>query len=375
MIPDDDLFVGDDIAASASVLLQTQGRTISNSQVQAIVNLVAASVEGMTAERVSITDEAGRILAAPGDAPSGGMEGESQLMAASAYESGLERDIQELIAAVVGPGRSVVTVTADLNFDAVSTITEEFIPSENADGEQTVVAETTRAETYQTADAEGTTGVLGVEATEAVADIVASEDLRYNLDERDATYAMNKVVTSADQAPGEVETISVAVLLDESTVEAAELDQISDLVTAAAGLDVERGDTIAVTALAFDESIVASLEAEAAAAAEAAEAGGSLDIMGLARVGATALIGIVVLMLGLRKVSKGSRREVLEAIDLEALPAGTAGSLGTGEEDTEAERERKATADEEMAALLSNQPVEVANVLRTWLTESAEVSA
>jgi type III secretory pathway lipoprotein EscJ len=68
VMPEDDLFVDDDVQASASVLLVTGGPgSISPMQVEAIVNLVASSVEGMTPDRVSVTDQNGQILAAPGE--------------------------------------------------------------------------------------------------------------------------------------------------------------------------------------------------------------------------------------------------------------------------------------------------------------------
>lgn len=368
VIPTDDLFVGDDVAASASVLLETRGSTLSSTQVQAVVNLVSSSVEGLTPERVSVTDQTGRILAAPGDSPAGGgVDGESQLASTSAFESGLERDIEALIAAIAGPGRSVVTVNARLDFDTVSKVTEEYIPAENEDGDQMVVSETTRLETYQTEDGELTTGVLGAEVAANEGEVAAAaEDLRYRLDERDANYAMNTVVTSAEQAPGEIESISVAVLVDGNVIDDVGMAEIESLVAAAAGIDPERGDAIAVSAMAFDEQLVETLEAEAALGDEVAT-GPGLDIIGLARIGVTALVALAVLLIGLRMVRKGSKREVLESIDLAALPGGAAG-LPAG--DTE-EATRDLQADEQLTELLSNQPDDVATVLRSWLADSS----
>ena len=392
VIPEDDLFVSDEVAASASVLLIATGSPISSSQVQAITNLVASSVEGLSPERVSITDQRGRVLAAPGaGAGSMGIESDDRLRTSRQFEAALESDIEELLSTVVGRNKAVVNVTADLEFDSVQTVTESFQPTQNEDGSQTVLAETSRDEVYENLYGDGETGVLGTEVAEA-ADIVANggdaanNRSNYTLDERDATYAVNKVVTNATNTPGEVVGLSVAVLLDEEAVSADQLEELTSLVAAAAGIDPERGDAVEVSLLPMNEDVKAEIEAANAAALEI---GGGLDIIGLVRTVGSIIVALVVVFFGLRmlRAKPQTAVETIDLSDLEDDTAALAGDLGNeaaaiksatraaaaltaGEEDQDFDPE------EELRNLLNNQPDDVAGVLRTWLTEDeTEVSA
>jgi flagellar M-ring protein FliF len=374
VIPEDDLFAGDEVQASASVLLVTAGAdAVSPTQVQAIVNLVSSSVEGMTPGQVSVTDQSGRILAAPGDgAGTVGLEGDGQLRSRREYEAGLETELESLLAAVVGPGLAVVTVAADLDFDTVQTTTEQYEPTQSGDGVQSVLSETTRAEVYRGDEAATETGVLGTEtptAEDLLSDdpaiAAAVEDVRYVLDERDATYAMNKVVTSSEQAPGEVRSLSVAVLLDESALDATRLAEVEQLVAAAAGIDADRGDTLAVSLLPINETVRATIEA---ANTPAEVEGAGMDLIGLARTVGTVVVALVVILFGLKSLKGGGRRRVLDSIPLSELE-GQMAALGTGTGGTGA----VVPPETRLQTLIANQPDDVAGVLRSWLTEAEAV--
>jgi flagellar M-ring protein FliF len=390
VIPEDDLFVGDDVAASASVLLITDGASeIGPMQVEAVVNLVSSSVEGMTPDRVSVTDEAGRLLAAPGGSGGiTGIEGDAQLRARIDYENEIEADLSQLLDTLVGPGMATVNVTADLDFDSISTVTEEYVPLETNDGDQRMLNETTRNEVYLDATGEDATGVLGTEVPtidgegnevdpeEAAGD---GQGVEYSLDERDATYAMNKTVTTAENAVGEVTSLSVAVLLPDTAVEEASLPEIESLVQAAAGVDETRGDTLAVSLLPINEQVQETIEA-ANAPLEASEAG--FDLIGLLRTIGTVVIALVVIFFGLRSLRSGrvpapdERPELIagdgtDPAELEA--AREAAALAEAEQARE-QAEQVEQVESEVQSLIANQPDDVAGVLRSWLNEAEEVS-
>jgi flagellar M-ring protein FliF len=170
------------------------------------------------------------------------------------------------------------------------------------------------------------------------------------------------VVTNADNAVGEVASLSVAVLLDETAVDAARLPEIEQLVQAAAGIDAERGDTLAVTLLPIDEEVRAAIEA-ATAATETAESGG-LDLIGLIRTIGTIVIALVVIFFGLRFVRGGKKRQVLDSVALEELESGPL-ALEAGDET----RALGELPEAKLHNLIANQPDDVAGVLRSWLNE------
>lgn len=366
VIPEQDLFVGDEIQASASVLLQTGGgASISPMQVQSIVNLVASSVEGLSADQVTVTDDAGRLLAGGDDQGLASMESDNQLRMRESFETDLERELSQLLAAVVGPDRAVVTVNAELDFDTVVRTEETFNESTNAAGETLPRSETTRLEQYaDPGDIEG--GVVEIE--EEILDgpeAGGADGSAYRLDERDVIYALDSVITSTETAPGAITSLSVAVAIDEAALPAERVAEIEQMVTAAVGADAARGDLVAVSLLPFDVSIE---EAEAAAleAEEAAAAAAGNPIFGLIRLGGAVVIGLVVLILGILMLRRASRREVIDSVDLEDLPAG---ALGAGE-DGRIELEK---TEDDLLELVANQPDDIAAVLRQWLSEPENV--
>ncbi len=395
VMPESDLFAADDMHASASVLVDTGSQTLSAMQVQAVINLVASSIEGLTADQVSLVDGSGQVLAAPGGAGSSlDLEGDSRLRARLDYERSLETDLENLLANIVGPGLAMVTVAAELDFDAVTTTTEEHRPIESAEGDQLLINETTRNELYRTdlpAAEEG--GELEIELPDDI-DLDGDGELdegvgEYILDERDANFAVDRVVTTSQNAPGAVTGLSVAVLLDEAEVDAARLGDIETLVGAAVGLNEERGDILAVQLLPINETVKTSIEESAVE--PAVEAAG-LDLVALIRTAGTVLIALIVVLLAIRNLARNPRRRVVEAVELSELEGGSAAELEAGEtdeddedEDDEGEPEvaELAAGDEEeeegeppearLQHLIANQTEDVAGVLRSWLNETEEV--
>ena len=375
-IPEHDLILDDAKQASASVLLVTNGSEgVAPMQVDAIVNLVASSIEGLHPDQVSVADESGQVLAAPGEG-SGvvGIEGDSQLRAKREYEATLEGDLESLLSAVVGPGLAVVNVAAELDFDSVHTVTESYQPTADDDGTQMLISETSREEIYRDETvAEAEDGELAIELPEdettedETTDTATDESVKYSLDERDANYAVDKVVTDSESAVGQVTSLSVAVLLDETAVEESDLSEIEELVQAAAGIDAERGDSLAVSLMPLNEDFRASVEAMTASEDTATSEG--MDIVGLVRTVLTGLLALVVVIFGLRYINRGSKREVIDSLELDALESAVSSQaeLTAGEFDGEPPEIR-------LQGLIANQTDDVAGVLKTWLSDAEEVA-
>jgi flagellar M-ring protein FliF len=365
VIPEQDLFVGDEIQASASVLLQTGGSTgVSPTQVQAIVNLVASSVEGLAADQVTVTDDAGRLLAGGDTDGLASMESDNQIRMREAFEGDVERELESLLGAVVGPGRAVVNVSADLDFDMVVRTEETYSESTNANGETLPRSETTRLEEYGDA-AQGEEGVVSIE--DEILDGPAEETdagSSYRLDERDVIYALDSVVTSTETAPGAIRSLSVAVVIDEATVPAERVAEIESMVSAAVGVDVARGDVIDVSLLPFDVSVE---EQEAAAVEAAAAVTSPSGLMDMIRTAGAIVVGLVVLLMGVMMLRRASRRQVIDSIDLDAMPA-AALEAGAPTDGRVPER-----TEDDLLTLVANQPDDIAAVLRQWLSEPEQV--
>jgi flagellar M-ring protein FliF len=87
----------------------------------------------------------------------------------------------------------------------------------------------------------------------------------YNRTESVVNYEITQVQTHEIEAPGEIQRISLSVLVDGIT-DTQKLEALQSVIAAAAGIDEQRGDTIAVQALAFDRTYVETQIAEMEAA-------------------------------------------------------------------------------------------------------------
>ncbi len=320
VIPEQDLFVDDETRASASVLLQTSSdSSVAPSQVQAIVNLVASSIEGLAVSDVTVTDDRGRLLAGGDDDQLAGVEADNQTRLRNGFESDIEDEVVALLDAVVGPGRSAVTVAADLDFNRVVTTAETYTEPVNALGATLPLSETTRLEQYGASGAQDS-GALAIE-TEILFGVDpnadAAESDGYVLDERDVVYAIDSVKTSTETAPGAIKSMSVAVVIDETVLPAARVAEITEMVSAAVGATEERGDVIEVSLLPFDVSLE---EQEAAALAAAVPVPVESNPMDMIRTAGAIAMGFIVLLAGVFMLRRASRRKVIDRIDLDALP-------------------------------------------------------
>ena len=383
VMPEDDLFSADDVHASASVLVQTSA-TLAPEQVQTIVNLVSGAVEGLRADEVTVSDQNGIVLASPGQGPFDRAGATGAMNQTREFEQELAGEITGLLAAVVGPGKVMVTVSAVMDWDASSVVQETHTPSAVPEGSDPLrSSETTRTEAYTTNSTEGTDGgVLGEEE----AGEPGQSNSTYNADDRSTNFVFDSTIETTERQGGDITRLNVAVLLDEASVTEAQIAEIQTLVSGAAGIDAARGDTLAVSRMAFDTTVAETLAAELEAAPSGAPAGGNSMISTII----LGVLGLVIVVVGAVQVFRGGKRGEVEELDLvtltNSLTAGSArpvlpraaapaAEIEAGDNDAEEPAETASmTPEQELRNLVDSQPDEVARLLRTWLADRRAVS-
>jgi len=272
----DSPFVTEKEDAKASVLLKLKGaRQLPDENAQAIVNLVAASVEGLKPEQVVIIDQFSRILSHTGmDAMAGATD--AQKKSQREEEDHLVARVTQLLEPVVGLGRVRATARVDLDFDKVHTNEEKFDP-------QSQVERTTKVLEEHETKRDGVTGVPGTPSNVAPANggATANAGATDTKDKKDTEtqFELSKTVSSTEKAPGSVRRMSIAVIVDhashwgkdakgeplETMVPRTpeELKQIKDQVSAAVGLQAKRGDEITVENMPFASVVNPKEEQEA----------------------------------------------------------------------------------------------------------------
>ena len=111
---------------------------------QGIVHLVASAVPSLEASNVTVVDNAGNVLSAPGvDASSSTTTAET-----TSYDDQLAASLTALLAKVVGPDNAAVEVHAVLNFNQQTTTTSGLEIGKNGKPVSTPTSQDTTHETY-----------------------------------------------------------------------------------------------------------------------------------------------------------------------------------------------------------------------------------
>ncbi|TFC75586.1 flagellar M-ring protein FliF [Cryobacterium sp. TMS1-20-1] len=312
-IPEASVFVSETNDPTASVFVQTKsGVTLSSSQVQAIVHLTSASIDGMKSSDVAVVDAAGTVLSAVGVGATG-----TAGQQASDYETRVSGAVQTMLNRVVGAGNATVVVTADMSTESASRVEEVFTTPEDAPA----LTETVDTETYAGTGG-GAAGVLGPDNI-AVPD-GATGDGTFASESTVRDNAINKVTESRTIPAGAVTRQTVSVAINADAAANVNLADLTALVSTAAGIDVIRGDAVTVEAIAFDTT-AADAAAAAIAAGTAAEA--SARLVQMVTVGIIAVSILLAIVAGLVIYARRSKRMSRESLDIGDL-AGERGALG-----------------------------------------------
>lgn len=365
VIPTDTLFAGPTNQPTASVLVQlAPGASLTATQVQAIVHLVASSIENLDPNNVTVVDDKGDVLSAPGTNSAAVAAGDAQNQQTQQFDSTLGTTLTNMLIPVLGPNNALVHVSADLNYDQTQTTSKLYDPNKTG---PISVSSANSNETYTGAAATAAAGTLGTTTTPTTTGTGGG-----------GTYSKvgsstNAVVSEVDKtiqgAPGTINRLSVAVEINKS-VKGVTAAQIQGIVAAAAGLVPSRGDTIQVTMLPFDTSATKTASAELKAAAAAKS---SAQMMSMIR---TALILLVVaglLFYALRRITKTTRTELelggdWDPMELDAASRPLEG-YGTSTRVLEPAGASAVGRNPAVAELANQDPAQIANLLRSWLAE------
>ena len=251
--PQRSVFVRDEVPPTASVMLRlARGRQLADSQVVAVVNLVAGSVPGLSVDAVRILDQHGRLLSAAKSADG------DRLQLQARMEEKLRGQLDQLLLPMLGEGNFSSEIQVELDMDDVTRARESY-------EKQGVV----RSETQSQSQSQGAGQAIGVPGvlsntpppTAAASpgppqgSAPAANGGAGNGESSTArTYELGREVSVANSGPGKIKRISVAVALSQAALKkgkAADVEQIKQLVSAAVGIDAQRGDQVAVVARTF----------------------------------------------------------------------------------------------------------------------------
>ncbi len=362
VIPQPTLYTDAQKPTTASVVLKLKpGAKLEEKEIRAMVHLVASSVEGLKPENVTVVDTNGQLLASGlgNYASSGGELAATQMEAQRSFERALTNDLTTMLTQVLGPGKALVKVTAELDWQTYEANRELF----NPDGSQGPLVRSSH-EVTETTSGGGTVpgGVPGTESNvPGYQQPQAGSNMQSARRESTTNYELSKTVERIVRTPGAIKRQSIAVVVD-SQVPQEQVTQIEKLVSAAAGIDPKRGDQITVASVPFDRT---ALEEEKRAMEEAQR---QETIFSYAKMAGTAL-GLVLLLGFIFMIFRGrARRRALEARFAPPPPIIT--EVPDQRALEEAQRVRKMR--EQVTNLAKTEPELVAHVIQAWMSEEQE---
>ncbi|NOR66295.1 MAG: flagellar M-ring protein FliF [Woeseiaceae bacterium] len=344
------LFTSEASKTTASVVLRlSPGYRLSARNIAAITHLTSGSVEGLTSDNVTVIDSQGRLLSSDGGQGLAGGAGTVQDYR-QRVEQNLEDRVEEILIAILGPGRAKVMVSAVIDMNSVSTITEKYDPKGVVISEEITTGSETGASTAQ-ASGQNAAGSVSKDET------IVTE------------YEVGKTVTQETVLPGEIKSLSVSAVVDLSprdpnaagaggqSAQIMDVNDVEKLIENGLHLDLAGGDSLKVVNAPMARATQTPLDEEPS---------GALDFVAIARqasLGIMAICAIVVL-----RMFKGGKKKAKAEAGAEQpagaesvgglLPGGTAGSGAL------AMRRQIATA-------LEQDPERVKQLFTSWIEEKA----
>ena len=372
VIPEKRLFSSEQKPAQAAVVLTLKrGKPLGGTQVQGIVHLVASSVEGLEPNQVTVVDNHGQVLSQNSTDTDAQLTA-SQIETQRNVEHDLELRVQTMLDQVLGQDKSVVRVTAPLEFRQVEITEESFDPnsqvvrSENRSQEK-VLEQGSRA------------GVPGVRSNvpNDLAPTGGSGPKEAKRKSETLNYEVNRKVSKIVEPTGAIQRLSVAVLVDGSYEAAGaattgqpegstdklvyvprseqEIQSLIQIVKKAVGFSEERGDQMEMVNVPFETSVIPDAEDGMMAGMQGVFAtwGGFLKPV------LFFLLGVMVLWFVVRPMALNLSKPFVEA----ALPP----QGGLPATVMEYEAQISETPQEQAIKLAADNPSVAAQVIRTWI--------
>ncbi|MDP3518755.1 MAG: flagellar basal-body MS-ring/collar protein FliF [Pseudohongiella sp.] len=255
--PERTVFVRDARKPTASVFLTLlSGRQLTDTQVQAISNLVASSVPNMDPVDVTVVDQAGNLLSRRDDNPEFKIAGE-QFEYVRRYEETLVSRVNRILMPLLGSGRFTAEVAADIDFTRTEQAAETYSP-------ETAVLRSEQSMDERRAGGEIIAGIPGAlsnqppaaaQAPETLGQAQAAQTAADNTNVRSQAtrnYEIDRTISYITSDPVTVRRLSIAVVIDEPEGEGIapwtpeDIERITALVRDAVGYSVERGDSVTV---------------------------------------------------------------------------------------------------------------------------------
>lgn len=263
-LPPKKTFLEEGGTATASVVVELHpGKTLAEEQVRGIRHLVGSAVEGLDPEKVTVVDSRGKMISRPHDVAGGASTALAEVKAK--METDIQDRVESILAKVVGQGKVMVRVNAELNHRQTQMV------EETVDPEKTALLATQSEEERLDGSRTNPAGVPGARANVPGAGEAGQVGFNQNVQKELKTqnFVVPKTVKNVSEAAGGLQRITVSVVVDGTTAvtkneqgeeteswtprSAEELAKFDAIVKNAIGFSESRGDSVKIETMKFEK--------------------------------------------------------------------------------------------------------------------------
>jgi len=334
--PKDSVFLDSQQPAKASVLVKLrQGGHLAPQNVQAINHLIAAAVEGLSPDAVSVLDVNGNLLGRP--KPAGTLDGPEPSEAALDYRHHIEADllakVNSTLEPLLGAEKFRANVSVECDFTGGEQSEETFDP-----------AHSVMTTSQRTEDSSGGATANGVPGTASTLPRPTSRpggrSTRVSRTTENIAYQTSRLVKKTRLPAGVLKKMSLAVLVDQSVTWEKDgktmkrvlvpptpetLKIIHDLVAGVTGFSQDRGDQLVIETLPFESTLLLEPPPVPGMPAPVAPAANGLPLHFEPKtllIGGGVAAGTIVIAFLLAMMLRGKRKKKAELTGPAALAAG-----------------------------------------------------
>ena len=372
VMPHDSLFREDERPAKASVVLKLRHRSLADGEAEAIRNLVASAVDGLSPDQVVLVDAAGHL-------PLGPKTPDAMHLSA---EQALEEKLISTLEPVTGSGNVRASVTLEYDPDATEETRESYDPTQTA----TLSMQRTQQSSGGQPVAAGVAGTASNAPNTQALPVYPKQTTPLQTSSTESgTYGVSKTVRHLVENPGRVRRMTAAIVVNDRLMRPAsrkaaaqwqpwpanELRNLTSLAQAAVGFDTSRGDMLTVEDIAFDENRSqqpASIPGQLLSSAESSPV--------LVKYVALLLGLLVVLALGVRPALRMARAEPAQGVaeagkrPARELPGQQAASPVLSQPEPnppDQERLKAQEIYEQVTGHLRREPAQSSRLLQSWI--------
>ncbi|GMT41675.1 MAG: flagellar M-ring protein [bacterium] len=372
VLPTKTLFETDDSSARASVVLTLKrSQRLTKQQVEGIAHLTASAVERLARSNVTIVDSDGNILSSPAGDDTVSMLSSGQMEYRRTYEKNMEKRLRSMLERVVGIGKAIVRVNAEINFKQEQRTEEIYDPASQ-------VARSEQRLEERSSGAALSAGVMGVKSNLPEGGAKQSREGKPAKSSRvneTINYEINKVIRTVVEPTNIVKKLSVAVLVDgkyttsqndkgETLREFRPMNEqeksgLDRLVRTAIGFDQNRQDSVTIESIQFETLSIMSEIETLAPSATGDTVTAAIKFAGLAIAGILAFLFLVRPVMGWITTSGAEMEE------LRQFPQ----TVAQMEEDLvgASKPETEKTFRTRLNEVVGESPEQAAELVRAWL--------